>query len=155
MSPSLIPIHILRFLVYFSFHFFVHFISVTPSFYLSKKLDNVRLVRDVSKIYEEILWQLESIDDWITRFQLKSAKHSKRTLCQFLQSEPSKRTAQHWVLMILDLKMRKHPYRIVSQFDCVTLCLQIHNQTPKSSSSCFVTESNKVPFIKISLSLSV
>lgn len=32
------------------------------SFYLSKKLDTVRIVRDVSKIYEEILQQLESID---------------------------------------------------------------------------------------------
>ena len=51
------------------------------SFYLSKKLDNVRLVRDVSKIYEEILQQLESIDDVDYKVSIEvSATFKKNTV---------------------------------------------------------------------------
>ena len=51
------------------------------SFYLSKKLDNVRLVRDVSKIYEEILQQLESIDDVDYKVSIEvSATFNKNTV---------------------------------------------------------------------------
>ena len=51
------------------------------SFYLSKKLDNVRLVRDVSKIYEEILQQLESVDDVDYKVSIEvSATFKKNTV---------------------------------------------------------------------------
>ena len=38
------------------------------------------------------------------RFYTLEVRHLRRTLYQLLQNAPSKRIAQHWVLMILDLK---------------------------------------------------